>query len=91
MDVKLRTRDLASHNPPPTPLSPPPPPVHYQGTMHEESCVCFALRRPVEANPLAELKPGGAPIDPGELKNNTMQIQAVFAIGPLHICIKKLT
>ena len=38
--------------------------------MHEESYVCFALRRPVEANSLAEFKPRGTPIDPGELKTN---------------------
>ena len=42
----------------------------YQGTMHEE---LYTVLRLADLSMLetAEFKPGGAPIDPGELKNYT--------------------
>ena len=69
MDVKPRMRDHGDSYPPPFSLTPPPP-VHYQGTMHEE---LYTVLRLADLSMLetAESKPGGAPIDPGELKRYT--------------------
>ena len=70
VEAKPRMRDHANPYPHPLFSLTPPPSVHYQGTMHEE---LYTVLRLADLSMLetAESKPGGAPIDPGELKRYT--------------------
>ena len=62
---------LIPDSPPPFSLSPPSP-VCYQGAVHEDLYTVLRLAD-LSMVETAEFNPGGAPLDPGDLKTDTIQ------------------